>query len=112
MQVRGLKQYEKIEVPRPAEVGDYDRVHGHRGEEFFPGRVDDCRRRRHFGRSQRRFYVVQLFGRYGGMKTGLLEAQPQPEHVPYQPHHAWKHVEPELFSTHVKIQCVIKGGLV
>lgn len=88
VQVRCLEQYEEIKVPRSAEVGDYDGVHGHGGEKFFPGRIEDCRRGRLFGGTQRRFDVVQLSGRYGGMEAWLLKTQPQPKYVPYQSQHS------------------------
>jgi len=83
-----LEQHEEVKVPRPAEVGDYDGVHGHRSEKFFPRRIENCRRGRLFGGAQRRFDVVQLSGRYGGMEARLLEAQPQPKYIPYQPQYS------------------------
>lgn len=76
VEVRCLEQHEEIEVPRPAEISDYDGVNGHGGKKFFPGRVEDCWSSRLFGSTQRRFDVVQLSGRYGGMEARLLEAQP------------------------------------
>lgn len=87
LEERGLEQHQEVEVPGAAEVGHNDGVDRHRAHHFPPrSRLQGWHRG--MSRLPERFLdVLQLGYADGRMFARVLEAQPYPEHVPYDSEH-------------------------
>lgn len=87
LKIAGLEQYKEVEVPRAAEVGDYNCIDRHGGEKLLPGGGGDggegCLRGGAYGLLD----VRQLTGRDGRVLGGTIESQPQPHQVPQYSDH-------------------------
>lgn len=88
LEERWLEQHQQIEVPGATEVGHNDGVHRHGTHHLPPGRCLQWRHRGMSGLAQRLLNVLELWNANRRMLARVLEAQPNPEHVPNDAEHS------------------------